>query len=853
MPDFKILDDNADFSTPGKHLFSYSRDINGFSRHGQVVNNIPGRNDVKVNVFSVPPCPATTHSPGQYHNKDEITGSTNIDTSGLPGVVIKCQIDNNRDDHGTPTYSVGGNLTPQLSGQPCVLQQWITPAGTQVITEKGPEFSDELTKWIQLSGLSLTTSALDKEEDDDAFKSLTQVRTDEGNRYCPSTFLQIYFTYDYGSPHLREYFKDVNVVSGIENRGTTVRHATFVKKGNVYEGIHDDYIQHVKEHISLARIVPWVDQAFETKGYIQIVDIQGESRRRDDRTHVSREDDSLGTNYINYEVNFITECTKRVATFGFHDFIVPDVINMLGQSFIKTSETDDTMQTIQPTASNNYFGRDDRRTYDGALAYLSMRFNWPLFGTSISDNLYYRLGRGFVGDFSSNIPEFVEPSSAYNHYHEIIGLGDVLSGTSTTRGVSRPWRAKTGTAIYPARATVQMNNTFSKVSFLDYHTASVKNLHPRLVSIKNNRLSISQKETTLRPDHGKLFTNILGEYVTTTGSASQLSPKVFDDSPVDQSLTSITSGGPTTLSFRTSEFHNDNIHTITKQLDGNIVLGLDTTIRELVGGLNDPTGDNIILGTGASSNILFDGGYLLFADKNNIAQPRFSREAQNFLQNNVNDETHDIDNIDTMVSLFSRHRVFLLHKSGSQKIYCLAAGEDRTFKGLSVMEFPISIRRIIKFDPDKIILLSQQGLHTIDFSSDKNKDYFDEINDVRHETFEAAFTTLPIFVLTDTEYSVFYSTTIPRATVALSGFPEFTFQVLNRENKVIAERSLRKVGREVSSVPHFSGPFLIDRLPTSASESPKVRLTKTTDKYLSISSMVLDLGNIGRDKVGGRQ
>ena len=474
------------------------------------------------------------------------------------------------------------------------------------------------------------------------------------------------------------------------------------------------------------------------------------------------------------------------------------------------------------------------------------------FGASLSDDLYYRLGRANTGDFSSVIPKYVTPSPVYNHYNEIPGLADVLSGTSNTRGVPRPWRAKTGTAIYPARATVQMNNTFSRVSFLDYHTTSVKNLHPRLVSISNSRLSISQKETTLRPDHGKLFTNILGEYVTTTGSASQLSPKVFDDSPVDQSLTSITSGGPTTLSFRTSEFHNDNIHTITKQLDGNIVLGLDTTIRELVGGLNDPTGDNIILGTGASSNILFDGGYLLFADGNNIAQPRFSREAQNFLQNNVNDETHEIDNIDTLLSLFSRHRVFLLHKAGSNRIYCLSAGEDRKFKGLSVMEFPVAILRIIKFDPDKIILMTQQGLHTIDFSSDRNTDYIDYINDERQETFEAAFTTLPIFVLTDTEYSVFYSTTIPRATVALSGFPEFTFQVLNRENKVIAERSLRKVGREVSSVPHFSGPFLIDRLPTSASESPKVRLTKTTDKYLSISSMVLDLGNIGRDKVGGR-
>ena len=872
VPDFKIFHPNTDYQLPGNLLFRYRQDIPSIHRPD---GTVPARNDVSVAVWNVTPGPATSFDQAQIFTQPEITSSQNVGSTGMPGVVIKCQIDNKRDIENNLSYSAAGNMTSQLSGDKCVVQRWLASAGqANVYTifdeREGPAASPALAEWIKLSGLSYQSSRLVTAggvSGSTLTSNIGDIRDREGPRYCPSTLLQIYFTYDYGSVEAQEYFKDKPVVSTIENRGRDLQQVTYVRKGNTKKKRYDYYTADIKEHLSVGRIVPAKDQAYETRGQIYI-HAYGNFFHADaeDAANLRLLRGQLGTGFRSrsthsgtatdaYGINYQTTASARKITFAFHDFIVPDVINMLGQSFEKLEDKNNSMVTTQQVEHPNFFHNSDRRVYDAAYMYLSLRFGWPFFGTSISDALYYRFNRegdaaGVGGDFDSVIPPFIGNFSE-SVYSYLPGLANVYSGAKGDQGINRPWRYKSGTAPYPERSRVQMNNTFRDPLFLDYHTTPLIDLHPKLMSIQANSLYTSQSVDTLRPDYKQMFTNIVGIYSSKYANITDLSGRVYDRSGIDPHLRSITEGGPDEFRFFTRDYKDDDIHSITKQLDEKVILGFDESIRELVGGSKAPTGDKIILETGATTNLIFDGGYLMFADANNIIQPRFSREAQNYLQNTINKETKQVESFDTVVSLFTRHRLFLFHKNGSNKIYCVSAGEDRSFKGISVFECPFPIPTIKKLSQDKISIVSHHGFHSLDFSSDKDTTYADQFDGGDHP-YETAFTTLPIFVLTDTEYSVFYSTTIPRATVALSGFPEFTFQVLNRENKVIAERSLRKVGREVSSVPHFSGPFLIDRLPTSASESPKVRLTKTTDKYLSISSMVLDLGNIGRDKVGGR-
>ena len=659
VPDFKIFHPNTDYQLPGNLLFSYRQDIPSIFRPG---GTVPARNDAQVFVWNVTPGPATSFDQAQiFKDNAEITSTENVGSTGLPGVVIKCQIDNERDSFNNWSYSAAGNMTPQLSGDKCVLQRWRPSAGQANAYDylgdrEGPAMSPALANWVKLSGLSYHNSSLSVVGgsifSNDGVSNIGTIRDSEGPRYCPSTLLQIYFTYDYGSIEAQEYFKDKPVVSTIENRGRDLQQVTYVRKGNTKKKRYDYYTADIKEHLSVGRIVPYLDQAYETRGQLSMkylgldpetsgIDIfrasLGTGLRT--RTNTGGEEGSVQV----FGINYLSSMYARKITFAFHDFIVPDVINMLGQSFEKLEDDRNSMVTTQQVEHPNFFHNSDRRVYDAAYMYLSLRFGWPFFGTSISDALYYRFNRegdaaGVGGDFDSVIPPFIYRDNIPPYSH-LPGLASVYSGSNGDQGINRPWRYKSGTAPYPERSRVQVNNTFRAPTFLEYHDDPLVDLYPRLISIKANSLFLSQSDDTLRPDYKQMFTNIVGNYSSKFANIKDLSGRVYDRSGIDSHLRSITSGGPDEYKFFTRDFKADDIHSLTKQLDEKVILGFDESIRELVGGTKAPSGDNIILETGATTNLIFDGGYLIFADANNIIQPRFSREAQNYLQNTINSET----------------------------------------------------------------------------------------------------------------------------------------------------------------------------------------------------------------------
>ena len=127
------------------------------------------------------------------------------------------------------------------------------------------------------------------------------------------------------------------------------------------------------------------------------------------------------------------------------------------------------------------------------------------------------------------------------------------------------------------------------------------------------------------------------------------------------------------------------------------------------------------------------------------------------------------------------------------------------------------------------------------------------------QPFEINITTLPVFTLTDLEYSVFNSTSIVRAALTLEGHPDFDLEVIDNKNKVLGTTQVRRhlrttalvngvetLSEDITQTPYFAGPLLVESIPPHHTGYPRVRITKKNDKYLAINSMVLDLGNKDR-------
>ena len=910
LPDFKILNKNNDFQKDGSFIgsFTYKVPDDDENWHEQYHGK-----EYKVNVFVCKPSPSSSIAHSEKINDTAISSVYNQTTGGLPGVVLKLQLFNEEVD-GIPQFCYGGNLTPQMVGVKVLLQEWSVRRFGLPDGVPDPAIDESLQKWINKSKIPTHTSRVSNSPDSQY--SFLSALAKQGPVNPPCTWKQLYLTLDYGELRYQNYYRDAQIISTTENRGKDgIRRVAFIKKHDEsYKSTQVNYTRFVNNAMSVGVMIPYVDQAYEVKGYREsaleseeilfvgakqtqsfvrkpgFIALEGSFHTKSELRAVVN---TLGFSQANvraylakfggaddyvYQIeaysnyHFITspagdnaprvlatrvigsyqsKITQLNAYYAFHDFIVPDIISCLGKTFHKISDenTELTRQAVA-TGSSLYFDESDPQINDAASAYISLRFFWPLLGQFSSRSAYARVLYHNRLNWSSIVP--FAPSVIYrNHYAILPSYLDYRGGEN----IPAPWGSKSGTAIPPTYAEISMGSSYPTYNFLAYRNEPVENLSARYVIKQGGDLFFSQRDSTNRPKSKHLFTNTLEEYFSQYTNMQAYNSEFLLGSPIKYNYTRVDpSAGPTSFELQRPDFVDDPVEKITSTSEGGIYLSARESVRSVVGKVENPKGTATLADTGASSNLVVDGNYIVFSGLGRAYQFRESEEAKGYLQNIINEEFEFPDkDISTVVSLFARHRIFLFHQRWSRHIYALSASTDRKVNGISVLELPQPVQSIKKLDADTILMQTRGTLTKMNFSADRNTVYKDFIPGGDPKTFDVSLTTLPVFVLTDTESSVFYRTSIPRAVVTLEGYPEFTMDVINQENKVIASRSLRKVGRDVSKTPYFSGAFLIDRLPTSATEQPRVRIRKNSENYIAFSSMVLDLGSTKRDTIGGKR
>ena len=132
-------------------------------------------------------------------------------------------------------------------------------------------------------------------------------------------------------------------------------------------------------------------------------------------------------------------------------------------------------------------------------------------------------------------------------------------------------------------------------------------------------------------------------------------------------------------------------------------------------------------------------------------------------------------------------------------------------------------------------------LYEMDFSIGRDGVYEDE----GFGAWESKVTTLPLFVLTDDDYSVFGSLHISRAIVTLEGFPEFDIMIEPSNGDSTVTQTINRTGLGISGAAYHSGPVGIPSIPQNGSPAPKISLVNNNNRYISFSGCVLDLGKSG--------
>ena len=376
-------------------------------------------------------------------------------------------------------------------------------------------------------------------------------------------------------------------------------------------------------------------------------------------------------------------------------------------------------------------------------------------------------------------------------------------------------------------------------------------VRPTTYKPNTGRLYIVQARAAIAEDNkthfsavGELsqFSNPLARYwdsfVTATRSLNVLSASgirgAVGTAPTDA----------TTREFHDSRGGRSRVVTVSGESTNRIFIGTESSVyRVLPSSFLGTQAGGLVLDKisdyGVSSDFVSDSTYTVAAFEDQILVLRYYEEASGYTVDIINKET-ELQNMDTAVSMVGKHRLVLFHKSGTNIIYCMAVGSERQFKGFSTLTFPVAFTKIRAITQDVVGCQVVDGTYAeLDFSADLTTQYLDSVNN-KESKFETRLATLPLLIV-DKKVASPDFTTIPRnITLGLHGYMNFKISVVDDDTNQVSTTDIRLADkRNIEETRVFSGLYTHKGLGQTASTSPRIRISKDDDKYLSLSSAIV--------------
>lgn len=806
VPDIKLTKTGTDHQPLKRTRATVERTPNRLGRRPEEV--FYAALDLRIDIDANAAIPATvlsnflfsyTEGAIEYHvfwentratNLDPLSSNAtenNIDNFATPGIVLHVQTGNIKDEDDNPIYNPYGNLNQGLG------------------SERFDFAANADNNNIDIFN-------------DSKFKP-------------PKTVKTFYLTYDYGSKEILNYFNNIQAISSIANYGKTIKPITLIKDtSKTIQNISNTYITDLIKNLTFYKLYPKVDATLPNK--------------------VSWDDDDVTSNH--YVFNNAGDNIGSYIGFVLMPIVLPAYFINLCTGFNTAARnipqnnvykhTYDITGNADVRGNNTLWRRyvsvtDDpdveKRYYDFYLKYLALRF-----GATKKTGF-------FVASDSADELEIIQANRALKDLiPQMYGRSDALGGyLEAIEGIAGGPNWADPYAMRPAPIVVYHSPTFPQVTFQRFFSKPTRSLLNTNVSEKENILNISGREDILRPGFKERFSNPIANYLSAFTNTNPLNAKVFQDSNVSTFEQSLTDKEPRQFNFFSKQGFKENILDVISESVSTIIIGLTNSIRQFVGAF---TQQERFASAGTSSNIELESRFIIHASDKNIHQTKYIEEARGWITDTINEEFQDIDEIDGVANLFSAHRLFFFYKKGQKTLFCLTMGRNRDILGFSKLNLRTNIDLIKAISKDELQILSGSRIYKMDFTAGKDTIYEDDTldsNGNRNGAWETRMASLPIFLLTDTESSLFEAISVTRAVISYYGFAEFDIELLNEDGTLRASRSYREnVRNNITEVKQQSGPILIDSIPNNAGKPPRFSIVNSNNKYLSIASAVLDLG-----------
>ena len=302
-------------------------------------------------------------------------------------------------------------------------------------------------------------------------------------------------------------------------------------------------------------------------------------------------------------------------------------------------------------------------------------------------------------------------------------------------------------------------------------------------------------------------------------------------------------GDPQTFRFKSRLGGRDDIVTVEGADRDNIFIGTENSIKRALPG---SFLTNVLLSdtsnTGITSPIISESSYNIAAAGNKLVVLRYYQEAQGVVADLLAPETTVFDTVDGVTQLLSKHKLLFFYKQGTNRIFCGSMDKDRAYKGVSEFVLPVSVQTIKQVSPDSLGLILTDGRYCeMDFAITVDTDFRDELTGQKH-LYESSVTSLPIVFVGEQSFSSARTLSITKASIGIAGFADFEFTVLDDLTGVEQSTNVRYVdSQNVGSPKRFGGFWSLETLPTNGAVSPKVKITKKDNKYIALSSVILEV------------
>ena len=351
-----------------------------------------------------------------------------------------------------------------------------------------------------------------------------------------------------------------------------------------------------------------------------------------------------------------------------------------------------------------------------------------------------------------------------------------------------------------------------------------------------NRLFLSQiQEPTL-------FNNYVVDYFSSIANTTR-NTLVLEQSDLANQIVTPLPGDPVRFDFETPDGGNDPVVAISNADVQNLYVGTENMVRRFLPSqfLSNPAVSETAY-VGVSSPFISESSYNIAAAGNKLIVMRYYQEAQGVISDTLAPETTLFRGATGVAQLMGKHKVSLFYTAGSNQAYCVAMDKERTFKGLSLFEFPRPVQLMRRINPDTLGVLLDNGAYCeLNFGVTDSTVYEDKVG-TQSSSYESAVTSLPIVFVGDTSFSTSRTINVTKASIGVAGYLDLEMTLRDTLTGVEHKTPVRYVDRDnVGEAKKFGGFWTLENLPPNGAVATTLRLATRNNKPLALSSVVIEV------------